>query len=215
VAPLRSLVDAVERLAERGEATSPTLVADFAREIRYDEEVERTYQDARVRESRKAFVAELQQAWERHLRESSRPALADFVDEIALQDRQDDRDAGPGVTLSTVHAAKGLEWDVVFVAGVEEGNFPHCRSVDDGAGLDEERRLFYVAVTRARHRLFLTWTAERESRGKRVKRVPSRFLQELPAGAVARGDADAPASGDSVAASLHRMRSALRAAREG
>ena len=99
--------------------------------------------------------------------------------------------------------------------GCEEGNFPHARSVDDPRTLDEERRLFYVAVTRAQRRLTISWTASRTLRGRAVKRLRSRFLDDLPEAAVAHGDANAPASGDAVSSSLEQMRAALRRAREG
>lgn len=90
------------------------------------------------------------------------------------------------VTLATLHSAKGLEWDNVFIIGLEEGTLPHRRvnaprASDAIAGdLDEERRLFYVGITRARERLWLTRGAARIDRGKEVERPPSRFLEELP-----------------------------------
>ncbi|MBL4689688.1 MAG: UvrD-helicase domain-containing protein [Nannocystaceae bacterium] len=90
------------------------------------------------------------------------------------------------VTLATLHSSKGLEWDHVFIIGVEEGTMPHRRveaprASDAIAGdLDEERRLFYVGITRAREQLWLTRGAGRIDRGREIERVPSRFLEELP-----------------------------------
>ena len=91
-------------------------------------------------------------------------------------DASDDR-----VTLITLHAAKGLEFDVVFIAGLEEGVFPHNRALDDPRQMEEERRLAYVGLTRARHRLYLTHAAQRATWGRGGFSVPSRFLLEIPA----------------------------------
>lgn len=94
------------------------------------------------------------------------------------------------ITLATLHSAKGLEWDFVFLIGLEEGNLPHRRVAaprisDAIAGdLEEERRLFYVGITRARERLWLTRTAMRLDRGREMPRPPSRFVEELPADSI-------------------------------
>jgi DNA helicase-2/ATP-dependent DNA helicase PcrA len=81
----------------------------------------------------------------------------------------------------TIHAAKGLEFHAVFVTGIEEGLFPHEQSVMQNDGLEEERRLMYVAITRARTRLYLSFTQQRLLHGQTRYNVPSRFLDELPA----------------------------------
>ena len=82
----------------------------------------------------------------------------------------------------TIHAAKGLEFDVVFIAGCEDGIIPHARSLEEGEGnLEEERRLFYVAVTRARRRLLVSSCLRRRKQNQTVDCVPSPFLQEIPA----------------------------------
>jgi superfamily I DNA/RNA helicase len=83
------------------------------------------------------------------------------------------------VTLMTLHAAKGLEFPVVFIVGLEEGLFPSGRCIDDGAELEEERRLMYVGMTRAMQRLFLTYAGSRYTFGSRNYNMPSRFLTEL------------------------------------
>ncbi len=106
--------------------------------------------------------------------------LQDFLDYIALLTDLDTlRDEADQVTLMTVHAAKGLEYPVVFITGMEEGIFPHYRALDDGA-LEEERRLFYVGLTRARERLYLTAAQERLRMGAPVACEPSCFLDEIP-----------------------------------
>ena len=103
-----------------------------------------------------------------------------FLDRLSLLDAQDkggdDRDA---VLLTTVHASKGLEFRVVFCVGLEEGLFPHRRSLAEG-GEEEERRLAYVAFTRAKQRLVLCYANQRTQRGTSEERCPSRFLYELP-----------------------------------
>lgn len=103
--------------------------------------------------------------------------LAEFLQEIALitatDTRDDERDQ---VQLLTIHAAKGLEWPVVFVTGLEEKTLPHERSMGSPEGIEEERRLCYVALTRAGERLFLSWAPGR-NRGQQLK--PSRFLEEI------------------------------------
>ncbi len=117
-----------------------------------------------------------------HLQELSVAAaehtdLSSLLQEIALMTNlgEDDRERDQ-VQLLTIHAAKGLEWPAVFVVGLEEGTLPHERSLLDPAGIEEERRLCYVALTRAAEKLMLSWAAGR-SRGKQLK--PSRFLGEI------------------------------------
>ena len=84
----------------------------------------------------------------------------------------------------TLHSAKGLEFPAVFLTGLEEGVFPHGRALDDEDGVEEERRLAYVGLTRAKERLFLSYAAERRLGGYAGQREPSRFLLEMPAEAV-------------------------------
>ena len=87
-----------------------------------------------------------------------------------------------GVTLMTVHMAKGLEWPVVTLAGLEDGLFPLARSAGEPGGLEEERRLCYVGLTRAREKLYLSWARTRYRTGRLELSEPSRFLEALPAG---------------------------------
>ena len=119
------------------------------------------------------------------------PTLADYLTRTALVSRDDDSPDRGGdprgrVQIMTIHAAKGLEFDTVFIAGADDGSIPHARSLaDSDANLEEERRLFYVAATRARHRLFITCPAVRRRRGpggppEEHATEPSRFLQEIP-----------------------------------
>ncbi len=108
--------------------------------------------------------------------------IAEFLDHAALVSEADAIDDKAQIRLMTVHNAKGLEFPVVFVAGLEERLFPHSRSLDSEAAMEEERRLCYVAMTRAQKRLILTWARERRRFGGGMAEpsVPSRFLSEIP-----------------------------------
>jgi DNA helicase-2/ATP-dependent DNA helicase PcrA len=108
-------------------------------------------------------------------------ALSAFLQEIALLSDADSRTDDEGqVTLMTVHNAKGVEYPIVFIVGCEDGVFPHSRALDEG-GLEEERRLFYVGVTRAMRELYLTHALRRAVFGAPTYGVRSRFLDEVPA----------------------------------
>ena len=108
-------------------------------------------------------------------------SLEVFLQQIALVADADSRTEDEGlVTLMTLHNAKGLEYPIVFIAGCEDGVFPHSRALDEGA-LEEERRLFYVGVTRAMQKLYLTHARRRAVFGAQSYGLPSRFLDEIPA----------------------------------
>ncbi len=108
--------------------------------------------------------------------------LADFLDHAALVSEADTVDERAQILLLTLHNAKGLEFPVVFITGLEDGLFPHSRSLDVPRALEEERRLFYVGMTRARQRLILTWARQRRrwASGVLEPSQPSRFLAEVP-----------------------------------
>lgn len=107
--------------------------------------------------------------------------LIPFLQEIALHSDADELEDGDGkVTLMTAHTAKGLEFPVVFLIGLEEGLFPHSRSMNSDKEIEEERRLCYVAVTRAREELHITYAARRSTYGQPVYNSPSRFLSSIP-----------------------------------
>ena len=108
-------------------------------------------------------------------------SLADFTEWVTLRTDMDTMsDDGAAVTMMTIHSAKGLEFDCVFVAGMEESLFPHGNSSQDTQGLEEERRLCYVAITRARNRLYLTNAFTRQIFGQSSANPPSRFISEIP-----------------------------------
>ncbi|MDO5676295.1 MAG: DNA helicase PcrA [Propionibacteriaceae bacterium] len=112
-------------------------------------------------------------------------SLAAFLERIALvadSDQVPDHEEGKGVvTLMTLHTAKGLEFDTVFLTGMEEGMFPHMRALTDPAELEEERRLAYVGITRARKRLYISRSAVRVTFGQPAYNPASRFIDEMPA----------------------------------
>jgi DNA helicase-2/ATP-dependent DNA helicase PcrA len=113
--------------------------------------------------------------------------LTAFLNHAALE--AGERQAGAGtdaVQLMTVHSAKGLEFHSAFISGLEEGLFPHENSLTEADGLEEERRLMYVALTRARRRLYLSFAQSRMLHGQTRYNIPSRFLQEIPAALVKR-----------------------------
>jgi DNA helicase II / ATP-dependent DNA helicase PcrA len=115
------------------------------------------------------------------------PSLFDYLARVSLASRDDldAKDTGGRVNLMTIHSAKGLEFPVVFVAAVEKDIIPHARSVEEAeANLEEERRLFYVALTRAQKHLYLTFCSSRRRMGKPVECYPSPFLEELPSDCV-------------------------------
>ena len=106
--------------------------------------------------------------------------LRDFIDHAALTADTDKYDSNAGVTLMTAHSAKGLEFPIVFIVGLEDGIFPHSRSLNDVRELEEERRLAYVAITRAEQLLYVTHSMRRRVYGEEVAAEPSQFLNELP-----------------------------------
>ncbi len=108
-------------------------------------------------------------------------SLGSYLQQITLlTDADDDKENADVVKLMTIHAAKGLEFGCVFVGGIEETLFPNAMSINTREELEEERRLFYVAVTRAKHRLWLTYANSRYRFGQLVQNEPSRFIEEMP-----------------------------------
>ncbi|MBX7171255.1 MAG: UvrD-helicase domain-containing protein [Pyrinomonadaceae bacterium] len=106
--------------------------------------------------------------------------LRDFIDHAALSSDTDKFDGNAAVTLMTVHSAKGLEFPIVFLVGMEDGIFPHSRSINDAQELEEERRLAYVAITRAEKTLYISHAMSRRTYGAEMAAEPSMFLNEIP-----------------------------------
>lgn len=112
------------------------------------------------------------------------PSLQGFLETLALDNNPEKDEKKGGVTLVSLHSSKGLEFPVVFIVGVEDEIIPHRKSLLDKGGLEEERRLMYVGITRAMKELFLTYTKYRVRYGSKTPSTPSPFLEEIPAGVV-------------------------------
>jgi DNA helicase-2/ATP-dependent DNA helicase PcrA len=114
---------------------------------------------------------------------SGRATLTEFFEHVALVESErfmgERKNKGKGVRLMSLHASKGLEFDTVFLIGLEEGLLPHSRSLEDPPALEEERRLFYVGITRARARLYITWAKRRGMYGRRQYATRSRFISSI------------------------------------
>jgi DNA helicase-2/ATP-dependent DNA helicase PcrA len=159
-----------------------TLVQELIDAVEYRREVDRTYPSAEQRVQRWAAVDEVLNFAENHRRRKKKGATVEtFLHELALEanddptsDRPDGRNA---VTLMTLHAAKGLEYPRVYLVGMEEGLLPHIRAVAEDT-VEEERRLAYVGITRAREHLTMTRTRSRARHGRRAESMASRFLFE-------------------------------------
>jgi len=126
------------------------------------------------------MLADFLEKWEKNPDNLS-PSLQKWLNRITLNSRDENEAEDGKVNLMTIHASKGLEFDVVFLAGVEDGVLPHARSVEeDPANQEEERRLFYVAITRARKKLFISSCQKRRTMRETVECRPSPFLEEIP-----------------------------------
>jgi DNA helicase-2/ATP-dependent DNA helicase PcrA len=172
------------------------VMRDLIAKIHYQAELQRLYPDANEQQTRLAAVEEVVNAMASYTQESKEPTLDGFLDEVTLGDREfgkSDKDkqlARNAVALLTMHSAKGLEYPHVYMVGMEEGLLPHHRSVKvEGEAIDEERRLCYVGVTRAKEKLTLTMALTRMKWGKPRDTIPSRFLFEII------GQADNPHAG--------------------
>lgn len=154
------------------------ILQDLLDEAGYEDYIARTCKTEEEKSRRLSAIDDIKTA----LRQYWLPGhkLTDFLAGISLDDdRDDDIESKSGVCLITMHAAKGLEFPHVYIVGVEEGLLPHSRSVDEGH-LDEERRLFYVGITRARERLTMTYCSKRRRYGQDERCAPSCFLAEIP-----------------------------------
>ena len=176
------LIETLRAAEERG-ASQADILEEVLDHTGYLAELRRSEdpQDA----SRVENLAELHSVAGAFAADAPGGTLADFLERVALVADSDqvpaEGERGGQVTLMTVHTAKGLEFPVVFVTGMEDGTFPHQRSLGDENELEEERRLAYVAITRARERLYLTRAAVRSAWGTPQEMPPSRFLDDIPA----------------------------------
>ncbi len=128
--------------------------------------------------SRLYNISELKNSADQFEKDNKGATLADYLNSVTLSSDVDGINSDDAVTIATIHAAKGLEYKCVFVAGLDESILPISRSIDDAEEMEEERRLMYVAVTRAMERLYLTRAMSRYMYGRRERMVQSRFLKE-------------------------------------
>lgn len=151
-------------------------------------------EDSKENEIRIENLSEFIGSAEEFERENADNTLADFLDSIALLtdvDSEDDKTLDK-VTIMTMHSAKGLEFEVVFLVGMEEGLFPSKRSLDEEENAEEERRLCYVAITRAKQMLYITNATKRTLYGNTTYTTPSRFISEIPAELFEQQDEELP-----------------------
>jgi DNA helicase-2/ATP-dependent DNA helicase PcrA len=183
--PLRQFRETVEALrAEAAHSGVKRLLQRTLETTGYSAALAR--EDSHENQERLENLAELVAAAVDYEAREDSPSLAGFLDRAALVSETDRlRDDVP-VLLMTLHAAKGLEFDSVFLVGLEEGLLPHSRSLQSEEGLEEERRLCYVGMTRAMERLHLSWARSRAVFGQRRLTEPSRFLEEIAAEALER-----------------------------
>src|SRR5205085_1255606 len=179
---LRRFMGTMHVLRERAESSAPVaeLLNDVLRETGYREalEAERTIEAQGRLENLDELV---NVAAEYDASEAEGRSLGDFLQQVSLRSDADERADDEGlITLMSLHNAKGLEFGIVFMIGCEEGVFPHSRALDEG-GLEEERRLCYVGITRAQRDLYLCYARTRAVFGARQWGAPSRFINEIPA----------------------------------
>jgi DNA helicase-2/ATP-dependent DNA helicase PcrA len=173
--------DLIADLRQKSESYSPSALLEHLLESTgYAALYERS--EDREDETRRENLQELVSSAREFERSNAEGAtVAEYLDAVSLATNEDIVDGKGAVTLSTLHAAKGLEFPSVFVVGLEEGYLPHGQSAEDAEELEEERRLLYVGMTRARDELTLTLAGRRLVYGKIQMRTPSRFLDEIPA----------------------------------
>ncbi len=179
-AKLVQFADMISALQEEARQLTPDLLYDAVLDrtgyVRALQEKDTPENNARIEN-----IGELKSSILGFMKESGDNSLHGFLDDVALYTDLDNPEEGADcVTLMTIHSAKGLEFPTVFLVGVEEGIFPGARAIGEPEELEEERRLAYVAITRAERRLYLTCARQRMLFGKTTSNRPSRFIEEIP-----------------------------------
>lgn len=172
-----------EFMGEAEEKSVKELIMDVMQRTGYQEELELSHsaQDQSRLENLQELLSVAEDFAEKAARNGDEASLENFLSEVALVSDIDDAELGDdAVTLMTLHSAKGLEFPNVFLVGLEEGIFPHARTLLDENEIEEERRLCYVGITRAEKRLYLSNARARMLYGHTISYPPSRFLQEVP-----------------------------------
>ena len=177
---LAAFCELIDELAAEIETLGPAALAEAV--LERTGYLERLAADGSVEsETRTENLLELIASLRDYEQRAEEPSLFGFLEQVALSSEVDQMDdSGGSITLMTVHSAKGLEFPVVYLIGLEQGIFPHSRSLDDVEKMEEERRLAYVAITRARRRLFLLHAQQRWVFGQQQTNAPSAFLREIP-----------------------------------
>jgi DNA helicase-2/ATP-dependent DNA helicase PcrA len=176
---LRGFLDfAAEFSRKSDDMPVPELLETLVAGVGYEAYLEKAY--AGMVADRMENVRSLISAAAEHAEEAEEATLQNFLDQSALVSDADEVGARPGVTLMTIHCAKGLEFPVVFLTGLEENLFPHAMASGTAEDIEEERRLCYVAMTRAKERLLMSHAVCRRFQGALVPNPQSRFLEELP-----------------------------------
>jgi DNA helicase-2/ATP-dependent DNA helicase PcrA len=165
--------------SQSGEITIDKLTERVISETGYRQELE---QEGTIQaQGRLENIEELFSVINDFLKTGENNTLGGFLEEISLVSDIDDLDeSGDHLTLMTLHSAKGLEFPVIFMVGMEEGIFPHANSMFEAEGLEEERRLCYVGITRAMDELYFTLARERMRFGEQQRNLPSQFIKEIP-----------------------------------
>lgn len=162
----------------------PMALGKLIAELNYYDYIDRQYDNAKLAEVKRNDVDSFIRSAERFMTyENTNHSLKDFIERVLLKDSQDKEDEEAEqkneVTMMTLHSSKGLEFDIVYLMGMEEETLPHKRTIAMGEDIDEERRLCYVGITRARKKLVMTYCKERTIYGKKVPRHKSRFVKSL------------------------------------
>ncbi len=184
---IREFCQLIRRCGENFKAKPlPEALSLLIEDIDYLKFIEKNYDSAKQVDRRKNDIMVFMESVERFLRYYKQAAtLENLLERLLLQDSTDsDEDEDDDVkknevTLMTLHSSKGLEFDIVYLVGMEEECLPHKKTVREGGGLAEERRLAYVGITRAREKLFMTYCKERSLYGKKTPRFKSRFVENL------------------------------------
>ncbi|MBN8741381.1 MAG: ATP-dependent DNA helicase Rep [Lysobacterales bacterium 69-70] len=208
---LAGFAELIAELRSRSrELAASELVDELVRRTRYAEHLTAEIKDPAARQRRLDNLTELAD-WFRAMQKGASSA-GDLAAQLALLTHSDRDDPGDSVRLMTLHGAKGLEFRFVFIVGVEDGQLPHEGSLEEGR-LDEERRLMYVGITRAKERLCLSYAARSRRFGEILRNEPSRFLAEIPAEDLhwdgRDAEQDAQARKDVAAAHLARLANLL------
>lgn len=187
---LKNFLELINKLDKNKSSLSlPEFIAYIIEETGYLRELKQ--EDTEESQSRIENLQELVNVARDFAPEDEGNILGEFLAQVALvSDLDETPDADNAVTLMTLHAAKGLEFETVFLAGLEEGIFPHSRSLNNNTEMEEERRLMYVGVTRAKQKLYITYAKRRQMWGETRYYTPSRFLEEIPYALTERNTSD-------------------------